>query len=88
MLETFTADGLDLRALDDSSTAELLQWQSAAKKPDADLTVLLWIADRECISSGEWAGGWWDGEAWRLCESGGECADRVVAWAEPTGPRC
>jgi len=87
-LRTLAAEGLDLSALDDSSTAELLKWHNADRsKPDADLTVLLWIEDRDGFSSGDWAGGWWDGAAWRLCESGGECS-AVVAWAEPAGPAC
>ena len=88
-LQTLAAEGLDIRALDDSSVAELLKWHNADRsKPDADMSVLLWIADRDGLGSGDWAGGWWDGEDWKLGESGGVCADRVVAWAEPAGPQC
>ena len=68
-------------------TAELLQWHSVdTGMPDAELTVLMWMPDFE--DGGEWEGGWWDGEHWRLCESGGVCPWRVTHWAAPEGPAC
>lgn len=67
-----------------SSSAELLEWHRAAHDmPDADLTVLLWIVTG---ADTEWQAGWWDGEVWRLAESGGVCAGSVTHWAEPEGP--
>jgi hypothetical protein len=66
------------------TTIETLHWHSAASGPDADLTVLMWVqyADGEC----DWAAGWWDGDAWRYCDTcnlvslaGGT----VLYWAEP-----
>ncbi len=65
-------------------TTEALSWTPASQLPDADLNVLLWLVwpDGET----DWAPGWWDGEAWRLCESGGVCAGRVTHYAEPVGP--
>ena len=86
-MTTLAAQGLDLMALDDDSAVELLKWHKAERcKPDADTTVLLWIADRDGLGSGEWEAGWFDGDDWRLCESGGVCGGTVVAWAEPAGP--
>ncbi len=74
-------------AEDDAPMAELLQWHRAtpASMPDADITVLLWIVTGNV---GEWEAGWWDGEAWRLCESGGVVAGEVTHWAQPEGPLC
>jgi hypothetical protein len=67
-----------------TSSAELLEWHRAEHElPDADITVLLWIGTG---TEADWAAGWWDGEAWRLAESGGVCAGVVYAWAEPEGP--
>lgn len=65
---------------------QFLQWHCVAFRdyPDADLTVLLWI--RLLDGTQEWAGGWWDGADWRLCESGGVCSGVVTHWAEPAGP--
>ena len=67
------------------SAAELLEWHEPANgdMPDADLTVLLWVQDGQVA---DWCGGWWDGDAWRMAESGGVCAGVVLAWAEPAGP--
>jgi hypothetical protein len=82
------ADGLNLAALDDGAQVELLKWQDPARQmPDADLTVLLLISAADGYSQPDWTTGWWDGDTWRLCESGGVLAERVVAWAEPQGPR-
>lgn len=63
---------------------EPLRWHdvAAGDMPDPDLTVLLWTDDAEQ----PWAAGWFDGEVWRLCESGGECAERVLFWSSPEGP--
>lgn len=65
-------------------STELLHWNSASSVPDADTTVLLWVQYED--GETDWSAGWWDGEAWRLCESGGVCAGRVLHWAEPSGP--
>ena len=66
-------------------TTELLKWHTpASDMPDAEITVLLWVQDGQVAG---WASGWWDGEDWRLAESGGVCAGTVVAWAEPEGPK-
>ena len=79
--------GLSLRDLDDGAAVELLAWQNPARQmPDADLRVLLLISAPDGYGKPDWDSGWWDGDTWRLCESGGVCADRVVAWAEPKGP--
>lgn len=70
-----------------TTTIEPLHWHSAASVPDADTTVLMWVqyADGET----DWSSGWWDGDGWRFCESGGLVADAggaVLHWAEPAGP--
>jgi hypothetical protein len=69
---------------------EVLQWHDASvSKPDADSTVLLWFGAAGQDGDGDlpgWEAGWWDGEAWRLAESGGVAADLVTHWAEPCGP--
>jgi hypothetical protein len=69
-------------------TSVTLEWHhvSVHDMPDADLTVMLWISDPTGLSQPDWDRGWWDGEVWRLAESGGACAGTVVAWAEPEGP--
>lgn len=81
-------EGLDLAALEGGGGAQLetLAWLSTAgeDRPDADLTVLLWI--RLLDGTHEWAGGWWDGADWRLCESGGVCSGVVTHWSDPAGP--
>ena len=64
-------------------TSQALHWHPAATPPDADMTVLLWITEG---NEADWAGGWWDGEDWRLCESGGVAAGTVTHWCEPEGP--
>lgn len=85
-LQTLACEGLDLGG-SDGDMAELLQWHrvAAGDMPDADLTVLLWLCDGTVQ---EWAAGWWDGQDWRLCESGGVAAGTVTHWAEPEGPQC
>jgi hypothetical protein len=60
------------------STTEL-HWHPATTPPDADITVLCWLAD------GEWHSGWWAGDVWRDCASGG-VLEVVTHWAEPQGP--
>jgi hypothetical protein len=61
---------------------EHLKWHATAcAMPDADITVLMWI-EPDSI----WAGGWWDDEDWRYCESGGVVVGQVTHWAEPEGP--
>jgi hypothetical protein len=62
-----------------------LTWQTPAQAmPDADESVLVWIT---CHDHPElWESGWFDGEHWRLCESGGIIDGRVLYWARPVGP--
>lgn len=87
-LATLERDGLQLADADEcGSIAELLQWHRVAggDMPDADTTVLLWIMDGQV---GDREPGWWDGEHWRLCESGGVAFGVVTHWAEPEGPAC
>lgn len=85
-LQTLATEGLNIAALDDGSACEMLHWHSAINLPDADQTVLLWVRYED--GETDWTAGWWDGEAWRLCESGCVCAGRVLHWAEPAGPAC
>lgn len=65
---------------------EVLTWHdvAAGDMPDADIVQLLWIRDAD--GHAEWDRGWWDGEGWRLAESGGRCCGTVLFWAEPEGP--
>lgn len=63
---------------------ETLTWHPAANPPDADQTVLLWAVWPDGETN--WESGWWDGEAWRLCESGGLCSGMVTHYAMPEGP--
>ena len=65
--------------------SELLRWTEAAQLPDADMTVLMWIAYSDGTS--DWAAGWWDGECWRDAATGGKVFGSVTHWAEPAGPR-
>lgn len=67
--------------------AELVLWQPVAEGlPDAEETVMLgWTPDIALAPEA----GWWDGEAWRLCESGGECVVAPTHWATwLEGPKC
>lgn len=65
---------------------ESLTWHDAtAGKPDADGNVLLWLGASEGCDAG-WSEGWWDGDDWRLAESGGIADAEVLCWAEPVGP--
>lgn len=66
---------------------ELVRWRLAtdAERPDADITVHLCLESAESGRSVEC--GWWDGEQWCLCESGGAAVQADVrAWAEVWGP--
>lgn len=65
------------------AVAELLEWHSAEQLPDADMTVLMWVVSG---TERDWFAGWWDGDVWRDCASGGEVAGVVTHWAEPEGP--
>jgi hypothetical protein len=65
--------------------SEVLRWFPASTLPDADTTVLLWVQDGR---ESDWSAGWWDGEDWRDCASGGVVAGEVTHWAEPAGPPC
>ena len=66
------------------AVAELLEWHAAAEQlPDADMTVLMWVVSG---AERDWFSGWWDGEVWRECASGGVVAGTVTHWAEPEGP--
>lgn len=72
--------------LDDEPLIEALTWLDAtAGKPDAEQRVLMWIASAD--DSFDWDTGWWDGEDWHLCESGGIVDGEVMFFAEPQGPR-
>lgn len=65
---------------------EAVAWHFTATnpaRPDADLTVLLMTTDPDMPMQQ----GWWDGEQWCLCESGGFApAGSVLAWSEVNGP--
>ena len=64
---------------------ECITWHDASKpaRPDAELTVLLATTSPGMPIDM----GWWDGERWCLCESGGFAAPgSVLAWAEVEGP--
>ena len=52
--------------------------------PDADESVLVWITHDPYPA--EWDSGWFDGEHWRLCESGGVIDGRVLCWTRPVVP--
>lgn len=61
-------------------SGEMLDWHDAQlTKPDADLTVV-------CLDAENVWCGWWDGEHWNGCESGGTVA-APTHWADPRGPR-
>lgn len=62
-----------------------LTWQTPAQAmPDADESVLVWL---ECFDHPPmWEAGWFDGEHWRLSESGGVIDGHVLYWARPVGP--
>ena len=62
-----------------------LTWQTPAQAmPDADESVLVWL---ECSDHPPmWEAGWFDGEHWRLCESGGVIDGRVLCWTRPVVP--
>ncbi len=66
---------------------ELVRWRLAtdAERPDAEMTVLLCLESTEAGRSVEC--GWWNGEEWCLCESGGPAVQAdVLAWAVAEGP--
>ncbi len=65
---------------------ELVGWYDATKatRPDSEITVQLQLRDAEGGTSVET--GWWDGEVWRLAESGGVPMHRVTFWAAVDGP--
>ena len=71
-------------------TTEQLQWHPASgSKPDAYSVVLLWLTPdpkRGMHAPAGWEAGFWDGEVWRLAESGGKAAGTVTHWAMPEGP--
>jgi len=86
-LDTLADEGLDLQLLETSSKAELIEWHPASgAKPDADATVLLWIPGFDTLVPSGWEAGFWDGDAWRLAESGGLVDGTVTHWAQPEGP--
>lgn len=86
-LDTLAKEGLDLQMLETSSTAEMLEWhQASGSKPDADANVLLWIPGFDTLVPSGWETGFWDGEDWRLVESGGLVDGTVTHWAQPAGP--
>ncbi|XHS78529.1 hypothetical protein ACFJGW_00735 [Burkholderiaceae bacterium UC74_6] len=57
---------------------ETIDWQLLPKDgmPDAATTVLISTDDAGVNS------GWFDGEHWRWCESGGIVGEPVLAWAD------
>lgn len=62
---------------------ETLTWHPVTERlPDADITVLCWHAGDQ-----EFWTGYWDGQGWIGCESGGSVLG-VTHWAEPRGPQC
>lgn len=68
---------------------ELVRWRLAtdAERPDADTTVLLQMREVAFGLGATVECGWWDGEQWCLCESGGAAVQSDVrAWAEVWGP--
>lgn len=89
-LDTLAEQGLDLQLLESSSKAELIEWHPASgSKPDADAIVLLWIVPNPAQgmhAPAGWEAGFWDGENWRLAESGGLADGAVTHWAAPEGP--
>lgn len=61
------------------TTTSTIRWHDATQsKPDADITVLLWLDD-------EWCSGWWDGQEWRDAASGG-VVRLVTHYADVEGP--
>jgi hypothetical protein len=63
-----------------------LTWQAPAQAmPDADESVLVWFRWRS-EKPADWGSGWFDGELWRLSESGGIIDGHVLYWARPVGP--
>ncbi|HEY0953992.1 MAG TPA: hypothetical protein VGE36_04495 [Roseateles sp.] len=61
-------------------SGEMLDWHDAKlTKPDAELTVV-------CIDAEDVWCGYWDGESWIGCESGGTVAAPRY-WADPKGPQ-
>jgi hypothetical protein len=63
-----------------------LTWQTPAQAmPDADESVLVWFRWRS-EKPADWGSGWFDGELWRLSESGGIIDGHVLYWARPVGP--
>jgi len=66
------------------SHTELLTWHRLpGQMPDADLTVLLSTID-SCDSTV--AAGWFDGEFFRWCDTGGVVRGTVLGWTDvPAG---
>lgn len=85
-LTTLHAEALRMPPLDDSAVAEVLSWMpdAPASMPDAEITVLLWVRDR--MGGEDWCAGWWDGQDWRDCSSGGVVDGQVLRWADVRGP--
>lgn len=57
---------------------ETITWHELPQDgmPDADMTVLV-STEEQGVSAG-----WFDGEAWRWCDSGGIVGEPVQAWAD------
>ena len=65
---------------------ELVTWRDAIDdKPDAEISVAIWFTAPD--GTADWERGWWDGQAWRLCESGGVVDGVVLHWAQLEGPQ-
>lgn len=70
-----------------SDYLEVIHWHWADKplRPDAMLTVELQVVEHDGSLVNE--KGYWDGEHWIYCESGGQAPARAVrAWAMVSGP--
>lgn len=86
-LQALKTHGLDLQALDAGQVVERLVWSPAkpGSMPDAELTVMLQYRD-PIDNQVDLCMGWWDGEIWRECVSGGWLHADVLMWADPQGP--
>lgn len=84
-LDALERDGLQLVDPATPACTEALTWRHPDDDmPDADISVLLWV--RDGLSGQDWCSGWWDGEDWRDCASGGAVDGDVLRWAQVSGP--
>lgn len=87
-LQALQTEGLNLRELENGQVLEHLVWSPAkpTSMPDAELTVLLQYRD-PIDNQVDLCMGWWDGEIWHECVSGGWLHAEVLMWADPQGPK-